>query len=92
MSDADILMILKTDLQISSAALDDYLTALIASARGYITEEGIDLTESQSDGMLIEMYAAYLYRKRREENVIMPRMLRWELNKRLFSQKGSGNG
>lgn len=89
MTDADILVILRMDLQISSAALDDYLTALIASARDYITEEGIELTESTSDAMLVEMYAAYLYRKRREENIAMPRMLRWELNKRLFRRKGT---
>lgn len=92
MTDADILVILKTDLQISSAALDNYLTALIASARDFITKEGIALTESISDAMLIEMYAAYLYRKRREENAAMPRMLRWTLNNRLFSKKENENG
>ena len=42
--------------------------------------------------MLVEMYAAYLYRRRREENVQMPRMLRWALNNRLFSQKGEADG
>lgn len=92
MTDADILVILKTDLQISSAALDNYLVALIASARDFITKEGIALTESTSDAMLIEMYAAYLYRRRREENAAMPRMLRWALNNRLFSKKESENG
>ena len=87
MTDADILVILKTDLQISSAALDNYLEALIASARDFIATEGIELTESISDAMLIEMYAAYLYRRRREENVAMPRMLRWALNNRLFQRR-----
>ena len=79
-------------LQISSAALDNYLEALIASARDFIATEGIELTESISDAMLIEMYAAYLYRRRREENVAMPRMLRWALNNRLFSKKENVNG
>ena len=92
MTDADILVILKTDLQISSAALDNYLEALIASARDFIATEGIELTESISDAMLIEMYAAYLYRRRREENVAMPRMLRWALNNRLVSKKENVNG
>ena len=92
MTDADILVILKTDLQISSAALDNYLAALIASARDFITTEGITLTESTSDAMIIEMYAAYLYRRRREENAAMPRMLRWALNNRLFSKKENENG
>lgn len=89
MADSDILTILKIDLQISSTALDEYLSALIAAAQGYISTEGIVLTDSYDDGLLVEMYAAYLYRRRREENVQMPRMLRWALNNRLFSQKAS---
>lgn len=92
MTDADILVILKVDLQVSSTALDQYLLALIASARDYISTEGIVLTGSTSDAMLVEMYAAYLYRRRREENVQMPRMLRWALNNRLFSERGVGGG
>lgn len=92
MTDADILVILKVDLQVSSTALDQYLLALIASARDYISTEGIVLDGSTSDAMIVEMYAAYLYRRRREENVQMPRMLRWALNNRLFSDGGSSNG
>lgn len=88
MTDTEILIILKTDLQVSSNALDAYLQALIMSAKDYISTEGITLADTQSDGMLIEMYAAYLYRRRREENVQMPRMLRWALNNRLFAGKG----
>lgn len=92
MTDADILVILKVDLQVSSTALDQYLLALIASARDYISTEGITLDGSTGDAMLVEMYAAYLYRRRREENVQMPRMLRWALNNRLFSERGAGGG
>lgn len=92
MTDADILVILKVDLQVSSTALDQYLLALIASARDYISTEGIALDSSTGDAMLVEMYAAYLYRRRREENVQMPRMLRWALNNRLFSERGAGGG
>lgn len=93
MGEQAILTALKVDLQISTSAMDTYLGQLIAAAQSYITQEGITLTESIDDGMLVEMYAAYLYRKRREENVSMPRMLRWALNNRLFSQKaGGGNG
>lgn len=87
MTDAEILTILKIDLQVSSTALDTYLETLIESAKEYINTEGITLTESVGDGQLVEMYAAYLYRRRREENVQMPRMLRWALNNRLFSEK-----
>lgn len=94
MTTDDILAILKIDLGISSTALDSYLTQLIQAAQGYIEEEGITLTESVPDGQLVEMYAAWLYRKRREENAPMPRMLRWNLNNRLMAQKGTvaGNG
>lgn len=87
MTDDEILKILKIDLQVSSTALDTYLKGLIGAAKEYISTEGITLTESVGDAQLVEMYAAYLYRRRREENVQMPRMLRWALNNRLFSEK-----
>ena len=90
--DEDILGILKVDLQVSSSALDLYLLVLITSARAYIAQEGITLADTEQDAMLVEMYAAYLYRRRREENVQMPRMLRWALNNRLFGQKGAADG
>ena len=51
MTDADILTILKTDLMVSSSALDTYLQTLIASAKDYISTEGITLADSQSDGI-----------------------------------------
>jgi hypothetical protein len=92
MADSDILVILKIDLQISNPALDQYLQPLITAARKYISTEGITLSDSTEDGMLVEMYAAYLYRRRREENVSMPRMLRWALNNRLMQEKGNSNG
>lgn len=92
LTDEDILEILKVDLQVSSSALDLYLLVLITSARAYIAQEGITLADTAQDAMLVEMYAAYLYRRRREENVQMPRMLRWALNNRLFGQKGAEDG
>lgn len=88
MTQEELLKILKMDLQIAAGALDDYLGALLTAARGYIATEGIILTPSVEDSLLVEMYAAYLYRRRREENVQMPRMLRWALNNRLMQQKG----
>ena len=93
MTDEEIRTVLKVDLQISTDKMDVYLDKVIDAAKSYIQTEGIQLTCSTGDGMLVEMYAAYLYRRRREENVTMPRMLRWALNNRLFSQKaGAGNG
>ena len=62
------------------------------TAKKFILKEGIALTNSQDDALLVEMYAAYLYRKRKEQQNEMPRMLRWALNNRLFSEKGAVNG
>ena len=92
MTDSELLTILKIDLQVSSPALDSYLTGLISAAKDYITTEGITLTDSAGDGQLVVMYAAYLYRRRREENAAMPRMLRWAMNNRLFEQKAGEAG
>lgn len=63
-----------------------YLTQAISAAQTFITREGVALTDSIEDGQLVEMYAAYLVRKRATTEP-MPRMLRWALNNRLFSQK-----
>lgn len=91
MTDSDILIILKVDLQLSSTAIDGYLTSLIDAARQYITQEGIALQTTVADAMLVEMYAAYLYRSRREDAQGMPRYLRWALNNRLLTEKaGAG--
>lgn len=89
MNEQDILKILKTDLQINVEAYDVYLGNLIELARAAIEKEGIVLDDtSVNHGMLVEMYAAYLYRKRREEQATMPRSLRYALNNELFAQKG----
>ncbi len=90
MRDEELLTILKIDLQVSGEKLDTYLLQLIEAAKEYIRKEGIVLEETPGDGQLVVMYAAYMYRRRREENAQMPRMLRWALNNRLFSQKAGG--
>ena len=89
MDNKDILTIVKTDLEISSDSRDAYLSNLIGLSISAIAREGITLADSTEDGMLVATYAAFLYRKRREETYSMPRSLRYMLNKRLFSEKGS---
>lgn len=85
------LKLLKLDLQISTTAIDELLMQMLNAAHSFIEREGISLDEtSAEDTQLVVMYAAYLYRKRREENTAMPRMLRWALNNRLFGQKAGG--
>ena len=92
MTNAEILTMLQVDLgeMFPSEARAAYLQQRISAAQQFIAREGINLTDSIEDGQLIEMYAAYLVRKR-ATNEPMPRMLRWTLNNRLFSQKVSGN-
>lgn len=86
------LKLLKLDLQISTNAIDELLIQMLNAAHKFIEREGISLDEtSAEDTQLVVMYAAYLYRKRREANAAMPRMLRFTLNNRLFSQKAGGD-
>lgn len=66
-----------------------YLTQVIDAAIAFITREGIALEGTAEDLQLVNMYAAYLVRKRNTTEA-MPRMLRWALNNRLFSQKAGG--
>lgn len=78
---------LKMNLSLATTAYDDYLIELIKASRQMIKREGIKIRCTAEDAQLIVMYAAYLFRKRAEDNPIMPRMLRYALNNRLFSQK-----
>lgn len=91
MDNASILTILKTDLEISGTSRDTLLTNMIELAKAAISREGITLNDSTDDGMLVETYSAFLYRKRREEAVAMPRSLRYMLNNRLLSEKGKSD-
>lgn len=67
----------------------NYLSQVIDAAFAFIAREGITLEDTVEDLQLVEMYAAYLVRKRNTTEA-MPRMLRWALNNRLFSQKSGG--
>ena len=91
MTAADKLEILKLDLQITTDAYDALLSQMISAAEEMITREGITLdADKAEDTQLVVMYAAYLYRQRRDGNPAMPRSLRFALNNRLFSQKAGG--
>lgn len=90
MTHADVLVLLKIDLQISASAYDDYLASLIDASAEYIKTEGITLNLDRSgDVDLLRMYAAYLYRQRSEPDMQMPRALRYNLNNRLLSEKAA---
>lgn len=83
-----LLNMLKTDLGIRTAtAYDVRLLQLLASAKAAIINEGATSINEYApdDAQLIVMYAAWLWR-RRDSMDGMPRMLRWALNNRVFSE------
>ena len=91
MTNADLLAMTKSNLQIIGTTWDDYLTNLIEASTWEIEREGIVLDQTQIDDCnLIVMYTSYLYRKRNDDGP-MPRMLRYALNNHLFAQKGGSN-
>ena len=83
MTDAEKLTSLKIDLQISSSAYDGRLEQYLTSAKNEIAREGYALTDTIDDDNLQIMYAAWMWRKR-DTGEGMPRMIRWQLNNRLF--------
>ena len=72
----------------SVAMLKTQLAQYIQTAASFIEREGITLDLDQiDDSMLVVMYASWLYDKRKDGVSVMPRMLRYNLNNRLFAQK-----
>jgi len=91
MTNAEILSMLKVDLGISGDAYDERLGQYIVSAKKNIGIEGITLdADDVHDCNLVIDYAAWLWRKRMNGDG-MPRMLRWQLNQRLFHEKLNEN-
>lgn len=82
-----MLIALKVDLGISTTAYDERLRQYLMMAGRAIKTEGITLDlQDFYDQTLQVMYAAWLWRKRDSQEG-MPRMLRYQLNNRLFSEK-----
>ena len=81
-----MLQMLKIDLGVTGTAYDDRLLQILTAAAQMITREGVTLSDSVEDQQLQVAYAAWLWR-RRDSGQGMPRMLRWLLNNRLFSEK-----
>lgn len=88
MTDAELLTVVKGDLQLLTNSNDAYLEKLLQFAKSAMQREGIEYNEGDIEcEMICCHYAAYLFRKRGGENTSMPRFLRYELNQLLFSQK-----
>lgn len=81
--------LVKVDLGITTTAYDTRLEQIVEAAIQAITEEGISLSSDAIDLQLCVMYSAWLWNKRRNGEG-MPRMLRYQLNNRLFGQKMRG--
>lgn len=96
---SDLLTMLKTDLGISTTtAYDQRLTQYLETAIQAITREGATIATlsggaysvaTVEDAELIVLYAAWMWRKR-DSGEGMPRMLRYQLNNRILSEKMQG--
>lgn len=88
MTDAELLTVVKGDLQLLTNSNDAYLEKLLQFAKSAMQREGIEYVVGDIECEMIRChYAAYLFRKRGGESTSMPRFLRYELNQLLFSQK-----
>lgn len=85
---ADVLASLKIDLGIlRTTAYDARLTEIIKSSIEMIEREGATIDAAKGeDKQLIVMYSAWIWR-RRDTGEGMPRMIRYALNNRVFSEK-----
>ena len=86
MNDSQMLAALKIDLGITTDKYDARLAQYLASAKTEIEREGVVFASSPSlaDSNLIIQYASWMWRKR-DTGEGMPRMIRWQINNRLFS-------
>lgn len=87
----DLLTMLKVDLGFTSSGqsrIDTRLTQLLDAAEKEIIKEGAETLDKTQidDAQLIVMYAAWLWHKRDTQDG-MPRMVRYAINNRVFSEK-----
>lgn len=84
----NVLASLKVDLGIlRTTAYDERLKEIIRSSCELIGREGVTLNlASPEDSQLVVMYSAWIWRKR-DTGEGMPRMIRYALNNRVFSEK-----
>ena len=96
MTDQDLLKMMKVDLGFTGTGqnrIDTRLSQLLKSAEAEIKREGattLDKTQID-DAQLIVMYAAWLWRRRDTQDG-MPRMVRYQLNNRVFYDKMKVSG
>ena len=88
MSETQMLAMLKIDLGITTTAYDERLQQYLQASRDEIEREGVELSPSDdvADANLLIQYAAWMWRKR-DTGEGMPRMVRWQINNRLFTRE-----
>lgn len=88
MNDSQMLQMLKVDLGITADVYDERLGQYLTSAKNEIEREGVTLSASTdiADANLVVQYASWMWR-RRDTGEGMPRMIRWQINNRLFKKK-----
>lgn len=88
MNDSQMLQMLKVDLGITADVYDERLGQYLTSAKDEIEREGVTLSASTdlADANLVVQYASWMWR-RRDTGEGMPRMIRWQINNRLFKKK-----
>lgn len=92
MNESTMLAMLKLSLGINKASYDERLLQFLEVAKTEIEREGVTLlADSPTDANLVIQYAEWMWR-RRDTGEGMPRMLRWQLNCRLFDVGGDGHG
>lgn len=89
MNDETLLQMLKIDLGITTDIYNTRLEQYLTAAKAEIEREGVALTDSMADGNLVIQYAAWMWRKR-DTGEGMPRMIRWQINNRLFGGESDG--
>ena len=84
-----LLEMLKIDLGITTRIYDVRLVQYIEAAKAEIARESVQLKDNLADNNLVVQYAAWMWRKR-DTGAGMPRMIRWQLNNRIFEEKTDG--
>lgn len=87
------LQLFKIDMGITHNLRDVFFSNLIESSYSELKGMGIDFnstTSTAEDTQLIVDYSSWMYRKR-QEDVGLPRRLRFKINNRIISKAGATN-
>ena len=87
MNHEEMLAALKIDLGLTTTKYDERLVTYLERAEQEITREGVRLSGERTDDVnLVIQYAAWMWRKR-DTGEGMPRMIRWQINNRIFGKE-----